>query len=508
MLKFIDNFLNRTTMYRLVLYYLIVLVIAAVVFGLFGMMPFNLLNFLLTIFIILTVCWLTNRLFAKVFQVPINVESIYITALILVLIITPPRFENYVADLLFLFWVAVWAMASKYICAVYRKHFFNPAAFAVALMLFTIGQPASWWIGNLYMLPVVFIGGVLIVRKIRRTDLVASFLIVALVSMIIPSWIKGTAIVVSMIQVLVYSPLLFFAFVMITEPLTTPPTRNKRILYGGLVGILFTPAAHIGSIYLTPELALLIGNLFSFFVSPKGRQLFTIKEKMQLAPSVYDLVFNVERKFAFQAGQYLEWTLGHQHPDNRGNRRYFTIASSPTETDVRLGVKFYSNPSSFKKKLFDLNIGDEVVATQLAGEFVLPKDAKQKLVFIAGGIGITPFRSMIKYLIDKKENRSIVLFYSNNVVSDIVYSDIFKQAEPLGVKTVYALTDLKQAPESWNGHRGFVNDQLIAKEVPDYLDRLFYISGPPVMVSAFVKMLKKMGVPKSQIKTDFFPGLV
>jgi len=114
--------------------------------------------------------------------------------------------------------------------------------------------------------------------------------------------------------------------------------------------------------------------------------------------------------------------------DSRGNRRYFTIASSPTEKELRLGVKFYPNGSSFKKALASMNEADTIIASQLSGDFIMPSNKKKKLVFIAGGIGITPFRSMIKYLIDTKQKRDIVLIYSNRTKTDVIYKNIFDSA--------------------------------------------------------------------------------
>ena len=133
-------------------------------------------------------------------------------------------------------------------------------------------------------------------------------------------------------------------------------------------------------------------------------------------------------KLKFKPGQYLEWTLPHEKIDNRGMRRYFTIASSPTEKDMIMGVKFYDKPSSYKQSLISLENQGIVVASQLAGDFTLPKDKNKKLIFIAGGIGVTPFRSMIKYLIDNNEKRDIVIFYSNKSFADIAYKEIFDEA--------------------------------------------------------------------------------
>src|SRR5258706_9040060 len=126
---------------------------------------------------------------------------------------------------------------------------------------------------------------------------------------------------------------------MLTEPLTTPPTSFLESLYGGMVGILFAPI-HIGLFFTSPEMALSIGNIFSYLVSPKQKLTLILHEKIKLTPDIYDFVFTTKSKLNFKPGEYLEWTLGQKHTDSRGNRRYFTISSSPSETDVRIGVKF------------------------------------------------------------------------------------------------------------------------------------------------------------------------
>jgi ferredoxin-NADP reductase len=298
-------------------------------------------------------------------------------------------------------------------------------------------------------------------------------------------------------------------FVMLTEPLTTPPTEKLQIIYGAIVGLLFVPGVHIGSFYSTPELALLLGNIFAYVVSPKEKLIMQVEEKIQLTKDTFDFVFKPEKRFSFAPGQYMEWTLPHEHPDNRGNRRYFTLASSPTEMDLRIGVKFYLPASSFKRALANLPSDQEISAAQRAGDFTLPANKKQKLVLIAGGIGVTPYRSMLKYLIDTKEKRDVVVVYSNREKEEIVYQDVLGEAEKkLGVRIVYTLTDEKKIPDNWQGGRGRINEDMITKNIPDYRDRLFYISGPFALVSSTEKMLLGMGLAKDQIKTDFFPGFV
>ena len=152
-----------------------------------------------------------------------------------------------------------------------------------------------------------------------------------------------------------------------------------------------------------------------------------------------------------------------------------------------------------------LGPGDTVYASRVAGDFVLPSDPAEKLVFIAGGIGITPFRSMIQDLIDRGEARPAVLFYGNNRAHEIAYADVLDTAERrLGIRTVYAVRD-DPAPGS-NMHKGLIDARMISHEVPDFRERTFYLSGPRAMVLNFRKALRELGVARTRIRVDYFPG--
>jgi ferredoxin-NADP reductase len=505
LLKKIDDFLNKTTMYRLILYYLIGLLAVAMALGLVGLVPYSPVSILLSTLFIVAVCYIANTIFAWGFNAATNVESVYITALILALIVSPLASLTDGQFFPLAIWASLWAIASKYIFAIGKKHVFNPAAFGVALPAFVIGLSASWWVGTLWMAPFVFVGGLAIVRKIRRTDLVLSFFVIALAT-VAGSYASGGGDALSAIsKTLFESPLFFFAFVMLTEPLTTPPQTWGRVVYGAIVGFFFAPSTHIGSFYFTPELALLSGNVFSYLASPKQKLVLKLKDKIKVATDAYDFVFESDKPLRFKPGQYMEWTLAHAYADNRGNRRYFTLASAPTERDVRLGLKFYTPASTFKRTLAQMGRGDTIVASQLAGEFTLPRKTERKLVFIAGGIGITPFRSMIQNMLDTRERRPITLLYSNKTAAEIAYKDLIDRAvRELGLRVVYALTN---EPSPVPGtYAGPINAALIAGTVPDYRECTFYISGPRGMVDAFKKTLRGMGVSRWNIKADFFPG--
>jgi ferredoxin-NADP reductase len=506
MMAKIDYILDRTTMYRLVLYVLLGLLGVAAILAYFKLLAFSPLDLLVSTVFLVVISWAANTILAQIFEVPANIESTYITALILALIIDPAKTGG---DFQFLGWAAIIAIASKYILALYKKHFFNPAAIAVVITSFALNESASWWVGTAGMLPFVLLGGLLIARKLRQEDMVWIFCGTALVGVCLITLMEGRSVFTALSQLLIQSPLFFFAFIMLTEPLTAPPIKMLRRLYAVLTGIFFIPQLHIGQIYFAPEQALVIGNIFSYAVSPKRKFVLRLRRKTKMAPDIIDFVFKPSSKLAFTPGQYMEFTLAHPHTDSRGNRRYFTLASSPTESEMHVGVRFYEQSSSFKKAMNSMDGKTNIVAAQIAGDFTLPTDPQQKLVFIAGGIGITPFRSMLKYLLDTQQRRDIVLFYANKTANEIVYKDVLNAAHTkLGVKTFYTLTDTSTVPRNWPGLVGRINEQAIRQAIPDYQERTYYLSGTPNMVNAYEQVLKNLDVRRDQIKKDFFPGLV
>lgn len=486
-------------MYRLVLYYLMILLGTAEILSFFHVLPFDSISLLISTIFLVGICWMSNKIFAVLFHVPTNGESVYISALILALIITP-------SSIALLFFSGLFAIASKYVINLTNKHIFNPVAIGVFLAGILTGHYASWWVGTASLLPVITIGGYLVVRKIRRENMVFSFIGVVLLLIVGIAIFNKADLLLSLKKIFLETPLLFFASIMLTEPLTTPPTEWLQNIYGGIIGLLYTPYVHIAGFSPTPETALLVGNIFSYFVSPKIRARLVLQRKIKITKDIYNFVFSAKQKISFLPGQYMEWTLSHKGTDSRGNRRYFTIASSPSEKNITLGVRFYPHGSSFKNRLFYLSEKDEIIAAQIGGDFTMPKDTTKKLIFVAGGIGITPFRSMIKFLLDKKEKRDIVLFYTAKTIDDFAYKNIFDEAEKvLGLKVVYTVTDKQNMTNLWKGYTGRITKELIEKEISDVKERICYLSGSTVMINSFEQILKQIGV--RHIKKDYFSGL-
>lgn len=503
-MKFIDDLLNGITMYKVVLYGLWGMTIAGLFYAFLGLLPFAFLPLFISFAVILGLCLAFNALFAKLFSVPPNVESVWITGLILFLILTPAvtAYEYFGVALM-----CVIAIGSKYILAWNKVHVFNPVAIALVVMGLVGSDLAIWWVGSTIMLPLVLVIGLLIVRKIKRGRMFLLFLIMSVVMIALASSRNQLPILDSVWIALISWPLFFFGTVMLTEPLTTPEKQRHQLLYGMIVGVITGSQVHIGNVYSTPELALVVANIFAFFVSNKQKMVVTLQSKHQEAPHLYDFSFSTPRKLQFEPGQYIEWTFRHDHPDQRGVRRYFTIASAPEEENLHLGVKIAPEGSSFKKALLAMKPGDELIVGQVSGDFVLPENPATKLVFIAGGIGITPFRSHIQHLIASGQKRDVVLLYACATDKDFVYTDVFEQGQKsFGLQVQYIASEVQHVSKGWSGKVGRIDAKMLSELVPDFQDRTFYISGPGGMVAAYKQLLEDLKVSSRQIRTDYFPG--
>jgi ferredoxin-NADP reductase len=498
-LDFEDKLLDQISSYRLVLYSLVVFVIWATFGSLINQIPFEWHNILASTAWLIVICAVTNYLISKFLNVFTNKESAYISALILALILPPAKELN---DYLILAVAGAVAMLSKYVLIYGKRHIFNPAALAAFVVGWLFDYLPAWWVGTVFLVPLVFIAGQLILRKMKRYLMVSVFMTIYLGYLIINYFATDLgANLLNIIWVgLTATPVLFFAYIMLTEPATSPRKLWQMVIYAGLVALLYIHPRW----GLAPEEALLIGNLLAFLMAPDRRLDLTFTSKIKQAKGIYSYVFDFPTGLKFKPGQFMEWTLPAANADSRGNRRYFTISSSPTENRLMFTVKHPDFSSSFKKALWKLKRGDRMLAFKVEGSFVLPKDERQKIAFLAGGIGVTPFRSIIKYMLDCKQKRDIILLYSANSTDEFAFGDLFKQALSCGVITHYVVSG--QKPPNWLGFVGQIDRKIIRSAIPDYKERIFYISGPYGFVTSVRKTLLKMGLNPRKIITDYFPG--
>lgn len=208
------------------------------------------------------------------------------------------------------------------------------------------------------------------------------------------------------------------------------------------------------------------------------------------------------REFAFQPPQPLDWTAGqYMHyvlphdADDRGDERWFTISSAPSEGEVRITTRInHEHSSSFKEKLQALEIGDEIEADGPEGDFVI-EDPSRNILFVAGGIGITPIRSMLVEAQTQGQQLNATLLYSNRN-ENIPFRDELNslQTQNPNLKIEYIVS-----PDRIDADR-----ILQAAEAID--SPLIYISGPKPMVKDLARQLKDAGADKQSLKTDDFPG--
>lgn len=210
--------------------------------------------------------------------------------------------------------------------------------------------------------------------------------------------------------------------------------------------------------------------------------------------------FIPERRVRYIAGQFTELSLPHGASDDRGIRRWFTLSSSPTEPLIGITTSFAEKSSSFKRALYGLTPGTTLQLADAMGDFVLPKDSTIPLIFIAAGAGITPVRSMVKYLADRGEQRDIQLVYTTRHESELAFLPLF---------TAYSLqltTIVTQPAAAYRGETGPLTPERIL-DITHGNDRSYiYFSGPELMVETFYKQLQVHGISPDRLIMDYFPG--
>jgi len=219
------------------------------------------------------------------------------------------------------------------------------------------------------------------------------------------------------------------------------------------------------------------------------------------ASNITTFYFKPEKPVRYTAGQFIELTVKHPRPDQRGIKHWFTLSSSPTDPLLTITTKFAGDKSSsFKRALFRLQPGAELLMSDPMGDFVLPKLIQTPLVFVAGGIGLTPFHSMLSWLASTGEQRPIKFLYGVRSEDEIIFQETFAKAG------VYPTVVVSEPSAAWGGERGHLNVDLILGLEKPTEDSLIYVSGPEPMVEGLEKDLKQAGIKKSQLVLDFFPN--
>lgn len=217
--------------------------------------------------------------------------------------------------------------------------------------------------------------------------------------------------------------------------------------------------------------------------------------------------FEKPQDLTFKAGQYAEFTLIHPtETDERGNSHVFTLAAPPYAKDLMIATRM--RDSAFKSSLKSLKKGDEVEFGGPYGSFTLHNNSEIPAVFLTGGIGITPVRSILMQAAQDKLPHKIFLFYSNKRPEDAAFLDELQALEKQNphYKFIGTMTEMENSQQKWDGEEGYINHDMLTKYVKDLTKPIYYVSGPAAMVAAMRKALTEAGVDEDNIRTEEFAG--
>lgn len=503
----LDAFLGRFTMYRLVSLVLAALAAYSLLLDGLGWLTFGIPNMIAHLALCLGLTYASNRALAAVFRVRPHAESSVITGLLLYFLFWPSQLgPGFVpVDLAGVALACILASASKYALAWRGRHVFNPAAAGAFITGLTGLNIATWWAGTPAMLWLVVPGVLLVLYRTRKMLLAAVFIGVATSIAAGDLLQSGVDPGGAVWQPLAQSPVLFFAGFMLTEPLTLPPRRWQQVVLAAVVGLLFAMPFNFGFVANSPELALLAGNLLAFLAGQRGSVRLLFSHSRRLTPTTTEFVFTPRRPVRHEPGQYVELDLPLEKPDGKGRRRVFSLTNSPNGAHVKIGVGTADPVSAAKRKLLALKPGEELTVTTVAGDFVLPKGSNGPVLFIAAGIGITPYLAHLSSGLASQ--RDTVLLYLARNASELAYAAELKES---GATVLARLADGSAPPDFIEdagarlGPGARLDGPSLKLLVPDIAQRRVFISGSPASVGSLRRAARQAGARR--IHVDSFAG--
>lgn len=228
-------------------------------------------------------------------------------------------------------------------------------------------------------------------------------------------------------------------------------------------------------------------------------------KKEEIANGTMAFYFEKPSDLEFRAGQFADYTLiNPSETDSEGDTRGFSIFTAPHET--HLGAATRLRDSAFKRVLKELSIGEEIKFDGPYGDFTLHKTETTPAVFIIGGIGVTPIRSMVAQAIFDKTAHQMTLIHSSRTPADMPFLNDFQNMAKESPNFIYVPVASDEAPEDWQGEHGRVNEEIIKKYVKDLFAPIYYLSGPEGMVKAMRQLLVGLNINEDNIKTEEFTG--
>jgi len=221
------------------------------------------------------------------------------------------------------------------------------------------------------------------------------------------------------------------------------------------------------------------------------------------------MAFHFERPkgFDFKSGQSADITLlNPPETDSEGNVRTFSIASAPFEHELMFTTRM--RDTAFKRSLKKVPLGTAVKMDSAMGSFTLHKNSAKPAVFLAGGIGITPFFSIVRQADHDRMPHKLYMFYANRRPEDTPFLDTLHELEKSNpnFRFVPTMTEMSRSKKTWNGETARIDKEMLSRHLSDLRGPIFYIAGPPAMVAGLSKMLVAAGVEEDDIRSDEFAG--
>jgi ferredoxin-NADP reductase len=232
-----------------------------------------------------------------------------------------------------------------------------------------------------------------------------------------------------------------------------------------------------------------------------------LKRKEDVAEGTMAFHFEKPPGFQFKPGQYADLTLMNPpETDGEGNIRSFSIASAPHEADLMFATRM--RDTAFKRVLKAMPIGTEIDLSGPMGSFTLHSNSARPGVFLAGGIGITPFRSMALHAAKNKLTQRLLLCYSNRRPEDAAF---LKELEGLAAENknftfIGTMTEMEKSKLKWAGRTGSIDKQMLSEFMDEVKGAIFYVAGPPEMVTAITKVVVDFGISEDDMRSEEFAG--
>lgn len=218
------------------------------------------------------------------------------------------------------------------------------------------------------------------------------------------------------------------------------------------------------------------------------------------------LAVHLERppEFRFAPGQCADLTLlDPPETDEDGNTRTFSMASAPFEDALVFATRL--RRSAFKRVLHRLGPGSSIRLSGPSGAFTLHRDPARPAIFLAGGIGITPFLSMITQVLHEKQPRVLYLFYANRRPEDAAFLPTLQDLAA-SAHTFHFIPTVTGPATGWTGEQGRIDTRMLSRHLPDLHGPLYYAAGPSTMVSGMRDLLMEAGVSDQDVRCEEFPG--